>query len=214
MYRHVFWDLGGTLVDTYPALDAALADVVRSHGLELLDSEVAMLTRRSTGEAIAALSGRFDLPESEFEDAEAALKTRWRSAPPPAMPGARELLRDVSAAGGLNLVVTHRDRSSAQTLLDGLGLVVDDLISTSDGHPRKPDPQLYLMLMERHGLDPADCLSVGDRPIDAEAAMAAGMTAATVESAAAPVDDAAEHSVAHLDDLRPLLGLDSRPHGA
>ncbi|GAA4895074.1 HAD-IA family hydrolase [Tessaracoccus lubricantis] len=207
MYRHVFWDLGGTLVDTYPALDAALADVVRARGHELLDSEVAVLTRRSTGEAVAALSARFDVPEAEFEAAEDALKERWRSAPPPSMPGARELMRDVTAADGLNLVVTHRARGSAESLLEGLGLVADDLISTSDGHPRKPDPEMYRVMLERHGLDPAECLSVGDRPIDAAAAMAAGLGAATLESPEAAVDDPAPHSVARLDDLRPLLGL-------
>ena len=40
-----------------------------------------------------------------------------------------------------------------------------------------------------------------------EAARAAGLTAATLESAAAPVDDEAEHSVETLDQLRPLLSL-------
>lgn len=207
MYRHVFWDLGGTLVDTYPALDAALAEVARRHGFELADSEVAMLTRRSTGEAIAALSGRFDIPESEFEAADEALKQRWESAPPPAAPGARQLLRDVAQAGGLNLVVTHRERSSAQSLLRGLGLEVDDLISTSDGHARKPDPEMYQLMLERHGLTAGDCLAVGDRPIDAEAAMAAGLTAAMVECAMVPLEDDAEHTVENLDQLRPLLGL-------
>lgn len=207
MYRHLFWDMGGTLVDTYPALDAALADVARQRGFELTDTEVAVLTRRSTGEAITALSRQFGIPEAEFEAANAVLKELWETAPPPAATGARELLRDVRRAGGLNLVVTHRERSSAETLLEGLGLEVDDLISTSDGYPRKPDPTMYRILLERHGLHPSECLAVGDRPIDAEAAMAAGVTAAILESSAAPVDDEAEHSVENLDQLRPLLGL-------
>lgn len=207
MFRHLFWDLGGTLVDTYPQLDAALADVVRRHGhqIELLD--VARLTRRSTGEAIRTLSERFTIPAAEFEGANAELKALWKKEPAPPMPGARELLRDVSASGGLNLVVTHRERGSAMGLIDGLGLTVDDLVSTADGHPRKPDPTMHLVLLERHQLDPAECLAVGDRPIDATAAHAAGITAAILESPEAPVDDDAEHSVAHLDELRPLLGL-------
>lgn len=207
MYKHVFWDLGGTLVDTYPALDRALADVVRSHRNRLQDSDVAKLTRRSTGEAIAALSERFGIPAGEFEAANDKLKRRWATTPPPKMAGARALLDDISAAGGLNLVVTHRDRASAQTLLKGLDLRVDDLISTSDGFPRKPDPEMYRTMLHRHTLDPAECLAVGDRPIDAEAAMAAGLTAAILESPEAPVDDEAKYSVATLDELRPLLML-------
>lgn len=92
-------------------------------------------------------------------------------------------------------------------LVGGLDLPVDDLISTADGYPRKPDPAMYLAMLTAHDLTAADCLAVGDRPIDAEAAHAAGMKAAMLESAAAPVDDEAEYSVEALDELRPLLGL-------
>ncbi|MGO4956708.1 HAD-IA family hydrolase [Luteococcus sp. Sow4_B9] len=207
MFRHLFWDMGGTLVDTYPQLDATFADVVRRHGHDVEIPDVARLTRRSTGEAIATLSTRFGIEPTEFEQANAELKALWKKEPAPPVPGARDLLRDVAAAGGMNLVVTHRERGSAMGLLDGLGLTVDDLISTADGHPRKPDPQMYRVMLERHGLDPAECLGVGDRPIDATAAHAAGINAAVLESPEAPVDDDAEYSVAHLDELRPLLGL-------
>ena len=31
-YTHVFWDMGGTIVNTYPELDAALADVINGLG--------------------------------------------------------------------------------------------------------------------------------------------------------------------------------------
>lgn len=207
MYRHVFWDLGGTLVDTYPQLDAALAGVVRRHGEQISTSEVAVWTRRSTGEAMDELVREFAIPVEEFLAAEAELKARWQLHPPPVMPGARELMRDIAAAGGLNLVVTHRERSSAMALVSGLDLPIDDLVSTSDGYPRKPDPAMYLAMLDSHDLDPDDCLGVGDRPIDAEAAQSAGIDAAVLESAEAPVDDEAEHSVETLDQLRPLLGL-------
>lgn len=207
MYRHVFWDLGGTLVDTYPQLDAAFVDVVRQGGGSVDVSEVAPLTRRSTAVAMSALSERFGISVDLFERANLQLKALWERDPAPAMPGAKELMRDIALSRGLNLVVTHRDRDSAMALLGGLGLAVDDLISTADGFPRKPDPTMYQVLLDRHGLDVADCLAVGDRPIDATAAHSAGMAAAMLESPEAPVDDDAEYSVASLDELRPLLGL-------
>lgn len=207
MYRHVFWDLGGTLVDTYPALDAALAGVVERHGGTVGLDEVARLTRVSTSRAIEVLSDQYAIDAAEFEAANDELKALWETTPAPTMAGAAQLLRDVTAAGGLNLVVTHRDRESASSLLTGLGLEVDDLISTADGYPRKPDPAMYLALLERHGLDPAECLGVGDRPIDAAAANSAGIDAATLESPSAPVEDDGQHEVAGLDELRPLLKL-------
>ena len=207
MYRHVFWDLGGTLVDTYPQLDEALAGVVRAHGRQVATTHVAIWTRRSTGAAIAELSRAYGIPVAEFEAAEAELKGLWHQHPAPAMPGARQLMDDIAMAGGLNLVVTHRDRGSAMALVGGLDLPVDDLISTGDGYPRKPDPAMYLAMLTAHDLDAVECLAVGDRPIDAEAAHAAGLEAAMLESAAAPVDDDAEYSIEKLDELRDLLGL-------
>ncbi len=207
MYRHLFWDMGGTLVDTYPALDAEFVRVIRGHGHDVEIATVSRWTRRSTGEAIDALSARFGIPADEFERANRALKERWRTQPAPVMPGARELMADVRAADGLNLVVTHRERGSAESLVEGLGLEIDDLVSTSDGYPRKPDPTMYTVLLDRHGLAPADCLGIGDRAIDAEAACAAGMDVAMLTSPHAAPTDVATHTVATLDELRPLLQL-------
>ncbi|MDO5736227.1 MAG: HAD family hydrolase [Propionibacteriaceae bacterium] len=201
-YQHIFWDMGGTIVNTYPPLDAELAGVIRSRGGRIDDHDVALLTRRSTGEAISVLAQRFHLEESLFRAAEASLKYAWRTSPPPAMPGIHEAM---AAITGLNLVVTHRDRASASSLLEALGITVDDLICAPDGHPRKPDPAMHRALLERHGLDPERCVSVGDRPIDAIAAHAAGMDAVMLRTPRIDFDNDAEHQVEHLADLLPLL---------
>jgi len=195
--------MGGTIVNTYPQLDAALADVIRSHGESVTDHDVALLTRRSTGEAISTLSVRHGIEEAEFRKAESALKAHWHTSPPPAMPGIREAMARVS---GLNLVVTHRERASAESLLASLGITVDDLICAPDGHPRKPDPTMHLALLERHGLDAQDCVSVGDRPIDATAAHAAGMEAVMLRTPRIPFDNDAEYQIETLAELLPLLG--------
>ncbi|WP_296138542.1 HAD family hydrolase [uncultured Tessaracoccus sp.] len=207
-YRHLFWDMGGTLVDTYPELDQTLADEARAGGRPVPLDDVAGLTRVSTRHAIAQLAERTGLPAARFAEANARLKARWRTQPAPAMPGARALLTDVRAAGGLNLVVTHRDRASAEALLTALDLTVDDLVCAPDGHPRKPDPTMVRLLLERHGLVAGDCLFVGDRPIDAEAAARAGMDAALLVGHHADAANAT-HVVEHLGELRPLLGLEA-----
>ena len=41
--------------------------------------------------------------------------------------------------------------------------------------PAKPAPDALLFLAEHCGLDPKECLMIGDRPIDALAGMNAGM---------------------------------------
>lgn len=175
--RTVIWDLGGTLLDTYPVVDRALARAVtggEDPDTDLL-AEVARLTRVSSGHAVSELSARHQVPEEELRDAYAATRETWRHDPPAPMAGAEQVLAAVHAAGGLNLVATHRDRESATELLAAAGLDVDDLVSASDGFPRKPDPSMVRELLRRHGLDPQDVFVVGDRPADVEAARAAGV---------------------------------------
>lgn len=227
MVRHVIWDLGGTLLDTYPVVDRALASAVRSGRPRVrgegsdgerggasepargavseadLD-EVARLTRVSSGHAIEVLAQRHGVPEQVLREAYEATKETWRHAPPPVMPGAEEVMAAVRAAGGLNLVATHRDRASATELLARVGLEVDDLVCAPDGFPRKPDPAMVHELLRRHGdLDPDDGLAVGDRPADVAAAQAAGVVGVLLETPGIPLE--APGTAARITDLRSLL---------
>ncbi|TRY18274.1 HAD family hydrolase [Tessaracoccus rhinocerotis] len=201
-YRHVFWDMGGTIVNTYPGLDAILAGVVRATGQRVSPGDVAAATRVSTGHAIGTLSERYAIPEADFRQAERELKQRWRTSPPPAMPGVKQVMDRVS---GLNLVVTHRDRASATSLLEGLGITVDDLVCTDDGFPRKPDPAMYSELVRRHGLDVSECVGIGDRPIDAESAASAGMATVMLTTPGVEVPVAGDHQIDELTDLLEFL---------
>lgn len=215
MYRHVIWDMGGTLVDTYPQLNAAFAGVVAAHGETVEVAEVSRLTHESTGHAIATLAARFGIAEAKFEDANAQLKRHWEVDPPPVMTGAHELMADISQRGGLNLVATHRDRRSATSLLDNLDLRVDDLVCPGDGYPRKPDPGMLDELVTRHGLRRRECLAVGDRDLDIRAAHAAGIAGAFLKTSGSSGANGtegrggAEYPVTSLAELRPILGLGS-----
>lgn len=203
-WRHLVWDLGGTMIDTYPAVDQALFRVCRLHGCEVDDGEISRLTRVSIAEAGEELARRCGIPVGEFVAAYARLKLSWRTDPPPVMPGARELLAWVSGRGGLNLVVTHRDRESAEDLMRAHGIEVDDLICAPDGFPRKPDPTMHRLVVEQNGLDPGECLTVGDRAIDARAAVGAGLAWALLVTPGLPVPEVPDSGVViqRLDELR------------
>ncbi len=56
--RTVIWDLGGTLVDTYPDVDRTLATAVHASPDAEDIAEVAQLTRRSSSLAISTLAER------------------------------------------------------------------------------------------------------------------------------------------------------------
>ena len=207
--RHIIWDMGGTLINTYPEVDrvlceAAFDDVDTAHL-----RYVTTLTRYSIAHAIGTLALEQGTDRRVLESAYEDLKERWRHRPAPVMDGARQVMARVGELGGLNLVATHRDRTSASTLLAALSLHVDDMVCAPDGIERKPSPAMNLLLAERHGLPPAEVLCVGDRAIDVMAARAAGMAAALLvrpgTSVTLPDDAPGALVVASLTDLLVLL---------
>lgn len=193
--------MGGTLIDTYPSVDRTLAAVAARHGHALAEADVARMTRHAIAWAIDELSERYAVPHAELDAAYAALKRSWAVSPPPVMAGAREVIDHVRRIGGLNIVVTNRDRTSAGALLAATGLAMDDLVCPGDGYPRKPDPAMYRAVLDRNHLDPADCLAVGDRAIDAVASEQVGVRCVILETPGIPVAGDGER----ITDLRRLL---------
>mgnify|MGYP000261553596 FL=1 len=207
--RHIIWDMGGTLIDTYPEVVRALSRAAYGDTAPSHLREIGALTQYSIAHAIESLSVSREVPRTDLERAYEELKTRWRTRPAPVMDGARELIARVWEKDGLNLVATHRDRASATMLVTVLGLDLDDMVCAPDGLARKPSPEMNLLLAQRHGLDPAQVLCVGDRPIDAVAAANAGMSAALLVSPGTVLTlrDAVDGTavVADLRDLIPFF---------
>lgn len=203
--RTIIWDLGGTLFDTYPDVDRALARAAFGDAGEGHLARVAALTRVSSGHAITELAAATGVSEPELRDAYDGVKELWQERPAPVMPGAREVMAAVTAGGGRNLVATHRDRVSAQQLLDSGGLTVDDMVCAPDGHARKPDPELVDVLLRRHDLAAGEVLAVGDRPVDVEAANAAGVTGVLLVTADVAIDVGDMPRVTELGELLPML---------
>src|ERR1700682_3224548 len=69
---------------------------------------------------------------------------------------------------------THSPQSYAEELLRSYGIEVDEIVSGSDRLPLKPDPTGLLTVARALGVDPAECVYVGDSVGDFGAAAAAG----------------------------------------
>ncbi|MCC7013032.1 MAG: HAD-IA family hydrolase [Planctomycetes bacterium] len=137
--------------------------------------------------------------------------TKFRELVP--FPGARELLRDLKAAGLTVGIITHGLTVKQAEKLVRLGLVphldpraifISDQVGIS-----KPNPKLYQLALERSGVAAQRAMYVGDNPKNDIAPPAQlGMAtcwARMVERHATPSSTSATHEMRGFDELRTLL---------
>jgi HAD superfamily hydrolase (TIGR01509 family) len=105
------------------------------------------------------------------------------SAHVPLMPGAKELLTQVQAAGLPAALVTSTPRRILEHALDGIGRELFALTLAGDEVTRtKPAPDPYLTAARLLGIAPERCVVLEDSPTGIAAAEAAGCVSVAVPS--------------------------------
>lgn len=89
--------------------------------------------------------------------------------------GALELLDDLAAREVPHVVATSANADDRAVLLDALGRTGLDVVDSDDVVSSKPAPDLLLAACDHLGLDPADCIMIGDSPWDGHAARRVAM---------------------------------------
>lgn len=112
-------------------------------------------------------------------------------------------LRD--AGYRIGLATNDREAAARAHLVGADCLDLFDFIAGADsGHGAKPGPGMCLAFADRMGLDPADCLMVGDSSHDMQAAQAAGfvrvgvLTGVATRADLTPLSDVVLPSIAEL----------------
>lgn len=177
MIKNILWDLDGTIFDTYPAITYAISKSLNEMGFSLALNALDGLARQSIDHCMETLSQRFKLDPDRLR---AQFVKSYREISPAKQipfPGVREVCAWIHQHDGLNVIVTHRRVQSTQELLDfhKLSSYFDDILSSEQGFPRKPDPTMIFATLEKHNLLPEETLFIGDRDLDIQAGMAAGI---------------------------------------
>ena len=110
---------------------------------------------------------------------------------PPAepMPGALSLLHQLKEQGLMILIVTG---SGQRSLLDKLNVDYPDIfrrelmVTAFDVKHGKPDPEPYLMGLQKGELSPEECIVVENAPLGVHAAKAAGIFTIAVNTGPLP----------------------------
>ncbi|MDO5634191.1 MAG: HAD family phosphatase [Micrococcus sp.] len=193
--RAVLWDMDGTLIDTEPVWNAVQSALVADHGGQWSEE----LAHRLVGQPLDVGARHLQEAGVELGIAEIIEHTMGHVAEHvrravPWRPGARDLLEAQAAAGIPGALVTMSHALLAQTLAEraphgSLGVVV-----TGDQVQHgKPDPEAYLLALQRLGLPSAPAghaadsglpglLAIEDSPVGVRAARAAGLRTLGVPS--------------------------------
>lgn len=174
IYRVCVWDFDGTLFDSYPIMNRAMAMALEKLGHPQPMEEIRRLMKQSVSTALNFYCGKCLLGkelESTFRQEEKVLS---HDLPP--YEGALALCKRIASAGGINLLYTHRD-SLAVTMLrrHGFSPYFTGGITAEDGFPSKPAPDALLSLMKQYSFSPQEAIMIGDRDIDLLAGRNAGL---------------------------------------
>ena len=177
--KGIMFDNDGTIVDTYNLILLSMRHATESVLGQQFDDE----------ELMALVGTPLETQMAHFANGDEALRvelTRVYRAHNHAHHDEMVSLYDGVAEGlaklkanGLPLgVVTSKRHGLAQRGLEIVGVwqYFDFLVGTDDCETSKPDPGPVLLGAQRLGLDPRDCMYVGDSPFDIKAGNAAGCT--------------------------------------
>ncbi|HSZ44653.1 MAG TPA: HAD family phosphatase [Streptosporangiaceae bacterium] len=181
----VMFDMDGVLVDSEPLWFRAETAVMARLGGSWAEGDQHVLVGGSMAVTVAYLL------ERGTRAADPADVERWlvdsmaemlSSGPLPVMPGARELVEQVSAAGLPYALVTSSERVIMDAVLSGFGAAFPVTVCADDVSACKPDPEGYLLAAAKLSVEPARCIVIEDSLNGVAAAEAAGCLAVAVPS--------------------------------
>ena len=212
MLLGVLFDMDGLLVDSEPLWFEVESSVMARLGGSWGERDQAALVGGSLEKSLDYLLAKATRPASRHTVG------RWMvdgmvellsSREVPVMPGARQLLAQVAAAGVPYGLVTSSERPVMEAVLARLEVTFPVTVCGDDVSHSKPDPEPYLLAAAKLGADPGGCVAIEDSPNGVAAAEAAGcMTIAVPSIVAIPpapgrtvVSSLTELSLARLEAL-------------
>ena len=191
--RAVLFDMDGVLYNSMPSHAKAWHRAMAQFGYDLPEEEVYMHEGRTGSSTVNLVSMRqrgVEETEERIQEIYRVKSTFFNEYPPAEpMSGALELLCQLKAQGLMILIVTG---SGQRSLLDRLNHHFPDIfcrelmVTAFDVKYGKPNPEPYLMGMQKGGLTPEECIVVENAPLGVRAAKAAGLFTIAVNTGPLP----------------------------
>lgn len=181
MIKACVFDLDGTLADTLESMAYITNLIMEKFGLKTLPTDnfryysgegANMLMRR-------ALKDAGDAELTRYEEGQKLYREMFAEDPMykvTCYEGMPETLKELKKRGMKLAVCTNKPHPAAVKVIEQLyGGDFDIVIGQSEAVRRKPAPDGPLMVAEKFGVSPEECLYVGDTSTDMQTGKAAGM---------------------------------------
>lgn len=202
--KRCFWDLDGTLMDTYPVMVDIFMKILPDFGVNMPRDRVLALMKKELRWMLDETAKAFSLDREKLEAAFRAEDARVKPETVKPIPGVPALLEALSNRGIGHDVVTHRDESTIAFLeANDLKHHFGTFITREKGFPRKPRPECLQWLLEHYGLQPEEAVMIGDRPLDTDCGKNAGVVGCLLDEGNrfGIVADICVHSMAELMEI-------------
>ena len=204
--RAVVFDLDGTLIDGYAAIEDALGHAMSALGFpspgrervkEMVGHGLEKLLEQAVGEELASEGVRLF---REFYPKVAVEKSIL-------LPGVPEVLRKLSRSGFSLALASNKPLRFSRLILESKGVAgyFREFAGPDPMHAPKPDPAMLHVLMAAMGSTPEVTVCIGDMEVDVEFARAGGCRAIVLPTGSrsrAYLESSGADLV--LDDLREL----------
>lgn len=205
-YLHLFWDFDGTLYNSYPQIIRALKRAYESIGHTPPEDDLLLERMKQSGfHAISCAAEETGVDAKLIRSRYSAFHAEETDFPP--YEGMVDCVKRLSDAGIRHYLYTHRDGSALRHLeRDGIRHLFRDAVTSEDGFPMKPKPDALLALIERNGLNPKQCLMIGDREIDILSGNGAGMDGLMFDPDGFYPQNSAVSTVKSMEEIARLFG--------
>lgn len=188
--KGMLFDLDGTLIDSFETIYDAVNVAMERLGLPPIPPED---IRPTIGVPLKVVLGTY-LETRLVDKAISIYRARQMEtllSGTKVMPGAKEVLSELTSRGVFCGVVTNKPTRMAKVVIEHFALdrYFNLIVGLDDVKKPKPDPEGLLWAISHLGLETKDCGYVGDSVIDMFTGKAAGTLALAVATGASSVSD-------------------------
>ena len=176
MEKTVIWDLDGTLLDSYDVIVESIQLVFKENNIVLSLDEIRNYALQfSIKSLFQMVSEKHDVPidvlNQRYKEISGGKYLQIKT-----MPNALEILEQLRLRGVKHHVFTHRGKTTIP-VLEHLRMreYFGEILTSQSGFARKPNPEALDYLIRKYECDPINTFYVGDRSLDIECAVNAGI---------------------------------------